>query len=109
MKIRQENIMVVRATLHNMRQDRDETIRSFGVRIKGQAGSCKYTIKCQRDACNADIDYTDAILQDVLARGIADQEIQLDLLGDQNQDMSLEDMLKFVEARVRKTIAIQAT
>ena len=97
--VRQENTMVARATLHNMRQDRDEAIRSFGARIKGQAGICKYTIKCQREACNADIDYTDAILRDVLARGIADQEIQLDLLGGQNQDMSLEDMLKFVEAK----------
>ena len=95
----QENTMLVRATLHNMRPDRDEAIRSFGARIKGQAGISKYTIKCKREVCNADIDYTDAILRDVLARGIADQEIQLDLLGDQNQDMSLEDMLKFVEAK----------
>ena len=96
--VRQENIMVARATLHNMRQDRDEAIRSFGARIKGQAGICKYTTTCPRDDCNTDIDYTDAILRDVLARGIADQEIQLDILGDQNQSMSLEDMLRFVEA-----------
>ena len=48
-----------------------------------------YTIKCKREACNTDIDYIDAILRDVLARGIADQEIQLELLGDQNQDMSV--------------------
>ena len=40
----EENTMVARATLHNMRQDRDEAIRSFGTRIKGQAGICKYTI-----------------------------------------------------------------
>ena len=91
--------MVARATLNNMRQDRDEAMRSFGARITGQAGICKYTVKCQREGCNADIDYTDAILRDVLARGIVDQEIQLDLLGDQNQDMSIEDMLKCVEAK----------
>ena len=96
---RQENIMVARATLHNMRQDRYEAIRSLGARIKGQAGICKYTTTCPRDDCNADIDYTDAILRDVLARSIADEEIQLDLLGDQNQSMSLEDMLRFVEAK----------
>ena len=91
--------MVARATLHNMRQDRDEAIRSFGARIKGQAGICKYTTTYPRDACNADIDYTYAILRDVLARGVAGQEIQLDLLGDQNQNMSLEDMLRIVEAK----------
>lgn len=97
--VRRENTMVARVTLHNMRQDRDEAIRSFGARIKGQAGICKYTTKCTADDCEADVDYTDAILRDVLARGIADQEIQLDLLGDQNQDMSLEDMFSFVEAK----------
>ena len=97
--VRRENIMVARVTLHNMSQDRDETIRSFGARIKGQAGTCKYMTKCLADGCGADVDFTEAILRDVLARGIADQEIQLDLLGDQHQDMSLEDMLSFVEAK----------
>lgn len=42
--VREENVMVARVTLHNMRQDRDETIRSFGARIRGQAGICKFTI-----------------------------------------------------------------
>ena len=97
--VRQENTIVARATLHNMRQDQDETIRSFEARIKGQAGICKYTTTCPPDTSIADIDYTDAILRDVLVRGIADQDIQPDLLGDQNQNMSLEDMLRFVEAK----------
>ena len=95
--VRKENTMVARAALHNMRQDRDEAIRSFGARIKGQAGICNYVTQCP--SCAADINYTDAILRDVLSRGIADQEIQLDVLGDQNQDMTLEEVLKFVEAK----------
>lgn len=97
--VRRENIMVARVTLHHMSQDRDEPIRSFSARIKGQAGTCKYVTTCPSDGCGADVDFTEAILRDVLARGIADQEIQLDLLGDKNQDMSLEDMLSFVEAK----------
>ena len=40
--------------------------------------------------------YTEAILQDVLCRGL---EIQLDLLGVKNQDMTLEQMLRFIEAK----------
>ena len=84
--VRQENTIVARATLHNMRQDQDETIRSFEARIKGQAGICKYTTTCPPDTSIADIDYTDAILRDVLVRGIADQDIQPDLLGDQNHN-----------------------
>jgi hypothetical protein len=95
--VRAENAMVARVHLHNMKQDRDETIRSFGARIRGQAGVCKFSIKCT--SCDADVNYTDAILRDVLTCGIADPEIQLDILSDVNQDMSLEDAFKFIEAK----------
>ncbi|CAH3031503.1 unnamed protein product [Pocillopora meandrina] len=76
--VREENAMVARVQLHNMRQDRDETIRSFGARLRGQAGN---------------------VLRDVLTRGLADSEIQLDLLGERNQDMSLEEVFQFIEAK----------
>ena len=95
--VREENTMVARVQLHHMRQDRDEPIRSFCARLRGQAGVCKFNIKCQ--GCNGDVNYTEQIVRDVITRGLADSEIQLDLLGDRNQDMTLEEVLKFVEAR----------
>ena len=95
--VREENTMVARVQLHNMRQDHNETIRSFGARLRGQAGVCKFLVKCP--SCDADVNYTEAILRDVLTLGIADTEIQLDLLGDKNQDMTLEDISLFVEAK----------
>ena len=45
------------------------------------------------------MDYTEEILQDVLARGLNDTEIQLSLLSDKNQNMSLEEMYSFVESK----------
>lgn len=66
--VREENIMVARVTLHNMKQDRDETVRSFGARLRGQAGICKFIIECP--SCQCDINYTEPILRDVLTRGI---------------------------------------
>jgi len=48
--------MVARVTLHNLRQDRDETIRAFGARLHGQAGVCKFIIKCP--GCDGDVSYT---------------------------------------------------
>ena len=80
-----------------MRQDNDETIRSLGVRVRGQAVVCEYQIKCQN--CNTEVSYTEQIIRDVIIRDLTDSEIQLDLLGDKNQDMLLEDVLKFVEAK----------
>ena len=95
--IREENTMVARVALHNMRQGRDEPIRAFGARLRGHASVCKFTQQCTR--CEANVDYTEAMIKDVLCRGLGDTEIQMDLLGDKNQDMTLEQALTFVEAK----------
>ena len=39
------------------------------------------------------------ILRDLLTRGLADSEIQLDLLGDKNQEMTLQEVFQFIEAK----------
>jgi len=89
--------MVARSALQSMRQDHDEPIRAFGARIRGQASICKYVIPCP--SCKTDVNYTEAILRDVLCRGINDQEIQLSILGDQNQDLKFEEVMRLVEAK----------
>ncbi len=86
--MRSENIMVARYALHDMSQVRQEQIRSFYARIKGQADTCDYIIKCTKAECNETVDFAGEILRDVLARGIVDDEIQLDLISDQNQKMT---------------------
>ena len=95
--VRKENTMVARVALHNMKQDRDEPVRAYGARLRGQASVCKFTQKCT--GCDASVNYTEAMLKDVLCRGLEDTEIQMDLLGDKNQEMTLEQVLKFVEAK----------
>lgn len=95
--VREENIMVARVALHQMKQDRDETIRSYGARIRGQASVCKFIMKCTN--CDNDVNYTDQILRDVLTKGISDPDIQQDVLSDKKQDMSLEEVFQFVEAK----------
>ena len=95
--VREENSMVARVALHNMKQDRDEPVRNYTARLRGQASVCKFKVKCH--SCNADVNYTEEIIRDVLCRGIADSDIQLDLLSDKNQNMSLEEATQFVEAK----------
>ena len=41
--IRVKNTMVAKVLLHNMRQERDEPIHTFGARLRGQASVCKLT------------------------------------------------------------------
>ena len=46
-----------------------------------------------------DVNYTYEILRDVVTRGIVDTDVQLDPLGDCNQNMTLQEVLRFVEAK----------
>lgn len=95
--VREKDTMVARVQLHNMRQDRDKTIHSFGACLLGQAGVCKFLDTCP--GCSLEVNYTENVLRNVLTRGLADSEIQLDLLGDRNQNMSLEEVFQFIEAK----------
>ncbi|GFN97949.1 hypothetical protein PoB_002445500 [Plakobranchus ocellatus] len=79
-----------------MRQDRDEPIRAFAARLRGQAGVCKFSIKCP---CGTYVDYSDVMVRDVLIKGLSDEEIRLDILGESKQDMTLEEALRNVEAK----------
>ena len=89
--------MVARVALQNMRQDRDEAIRSYAARLRGQANICDFTMKCSH--CNHEVNYMDEMIRDSLMRGLADEDIQLSLLRDSNQDASLTEVLKFVETK----------
>ena len=67
--------------LNSMHQVRDESTRSFGARIRGQATICKYTTKCPERQTN--ISYEEEILRDVLFKAIADPHIQTEMLIDE--------------------------
>ena len=94
--VRQENIMVARVQLQQMRQDWGEPIRAFSARLRGQVGVCNFNISC---TCTAQVDYSDIMVRDSLIRGLEDDDIQLDILGESRQDMSLEEVIKYVEAK----------
>ena len=95
--VREENQMVARVTLNDMRQDRDEPIRAYAARLRGQAEICGFTTKCA--GCNNDVSYRDAVLRDTLVRGLADEDIQLSLMSDTTGEKSLEETMKFVEVK----------
>ena len=98
--VREENTMVARLQLHNMTQDTDEPVRNFAARLRGQAAVCRFSTPCPNEACTEKVSYQDEMIRDTLARGLADRDIQLDLLGAQGQkQMSLEETIQFVDTR----------
>ena len=103
--VREENVMVARVTLHNMRQDRGEPIHVYGARLRRQAGICRFI---QRVPIVRAMWTIPKPYYNVLCRGLEDSEIQLDLLGDKNQDMTLKQILRFIEAKeAGKRLAMQ--
>jgi len=78
--------MVARVALHNTFQDRDKPIPGYAARLRGQAGICKFSVKCQR--CSHEVSYTEQIIRDIITRNVADNDIQLELLGSENQNIT---------------------
>jgi hypothetical protein len=52
--------------------------------------------KCKEPDCNHVFDFSEVIIQDNLVRGLADPEIQSDLLGDPKTDRTLDETVSFV-------------
>lgn len=98
--VKPENVMVARVQLQNITQDRDETVRAFCARLRGQAGVCRF-LKSKTCPCNreVEVDYSDEIIRDALIRGLADEDIRLDILGQCRQDLTLDETLQIVEAK----------
>ena len=95
--IRRENKMVARVELHEMHQDEGEPIRAFAARAKGQADICDFVMECP--SCSASINYGRKVLRDIVVKGILDSEIQLNLMSETDQEMDLDKVLQYVEAK----------
>ncbi|XP_048576277.1 uncharacterized protein LOC125557593 [Nematostella vectensis] len=69
---------VLRTELLQMRQERDESFRSFTAKVRGKAETCAYNAKC---SCSRPVDYTDHVIRDVIINGLYDNEIRREVLG----------------------------
>lgn len=92
--------MVARVQLQSLRQERDESVRSFSARLRGQAGVCQFT-KSKNCTCGqgVTVDFSDDMIRDSLIRGLEDDEIRLHILGQANQDMTLDETIQLAEAQ----------
>ena len=86
-----------RVALSRMSQDRGEPVRAFVARLHGQVEVCRFTKKCA--GCDRISNQGEERVADQLCIGLADAEIQEDLLKHPDQDMGVEDTIRFVEVR----------
>ena len=98
--VKPENLLVERNRLQDIRQDRDEAVRSFYARLRGQAGVCDYTkskkCECEREV---EVDFSDDIIKDALIRGLSDGDIRVEVLGQCKKDLSLDETLQIIESK----------
>ena len=87
--VKADNAMVSRMTLLTRRQDREEGVRSFAARLRGQVLE-----KLPHHPFDA-VSYTDDMVRDALIRGLGEGDIQQDVLGHNDQDMTPDDTNKF--------------
>ena len=78
----------------------------YGRSVRGQAAICGFSKRCGC-RCDATVDYSEETVNDVLCLGLADPEIQKEIMSDLNQKRTLEETLGLVEAKesVRRSMA----
>jgi len=92
--------MVIRAELFAMRQNREETFRSFFAIVRGKAETCSYSTRqsCKCGTTNV-VDFTEIIVRDVVIAGINDDEIRRRVMSVKDLcDKSANDIVSLVEA-----------
>ena len=92
--VKEENPKVARVALT---QDRGEPVRAFAARLCGQAEVCRFVKACT--GCDRLSNQGEERVADQFCVGLADAEIQEDLLKHSNQDMGVEETIRFVEIR----------
>ena len=101
--VKMENLTVSRKKLLETKQDRDEPVGAFIGRLKGLASMCdlKVTAPCASENCSHSntSSYLDDIVRFVLVTGLADMDIQAEVLGHTKQNMTLDELTQFIEAK----------
>ena len=69
-------------------------IHNFLANLKGLARQCDFTVICS--GCEAETDYSEEVIGDQLVRGLDDQDILADLLGDDKNDRTLKETVEFI-------------
>ena len=95
--VKTESTIISRVNMRRMTQDHQEDIRHFTARLRGQATLCEYLVECP--TCEHGISYADAEIGDQLCAGIADPDIQKDVLGLIDKHPKLEELVVFIEAK----------
>ena len=96
--VRAKNRAVHRVKLNTLKQDKGEPVRKFAGRIRSLAGVSDYSVKCTK--CDTAVPYTDSVIMDQVIAGLAELDIQRDVLSHPDaKHLTLEKLLIFIEGK----------
>ena len=96
--VRQKNRLVNRVKLGTLKQDKGEPVRKFAGHIRSLATVSEYSVTCS--TYKVLVPCTDPVIMDQVIAGLADLEIQKDVLSyPDGASLDLEKLLKFVEGK----------
>ena len=75
--VRAQNTLVNVVKFLDMAQDQEESSGAFTARLKGQAATCNFIIKCSSTTCDHETNYSEQMVCHQLVRGLEDQDIYL--------------------------------
>ena len=96
---------ILRSELLQLRQDRDESCRTFAARARGKAEACAFFARCQQrcqcgQVCTGNVDYTDNVIRDILLNGIYDLDMRRHVLGTRDiVETPVNDVVALVEGK----------
>ena len=91
--VKVESKLVHRIRMGKAFQQPGEGVENYVARLKGLARLCEYTVQCRHDAVT---DYSEEVISDQLVRGLADEDILGDLIGDEKTNRTLQEMVQFI-------------
>ena len=95
--VKVENTIVCRVKMRGMTQDHQEEIQHFAARLQGQATLCEYLMECPN--CDNEVSYAEAEIVDQLCAGIADPDIQKDVLALIEKHPKLDEVVAYISAK----------
>ena len=96
--VRKKNKAVNRVKLGTLKQDKGEPVRKFSGRVRSLAAVSEYLVNCK--GCKKDVSYSEEVIMDQIIRGLAQSDIQKDVLSHIDGDnLTLEKLLTFVEGK----------
>ena len=93
---------VRRSNLLSTRQSHGESFREFYANVKAAASTCNFKVKCPNTCCNnlPLVDYTSNVIKDIVVLGIADADIQKDVLAWEELDAKNDlEVVAFIESK----------